>query len=91
MTTEAFTAILRDILRTQNFYPERDGRFQYTLYADYDDHLSQEQLLAISSAQNKNDAFYDLLADYEDECRWDAQETLKQEIRQAWPESADDT
>ena len=91
MTTEALTAILRDILGTQTLCPERDGRFQYKLYADYNDSLSHDQLLAISSAPHKNDAFYDLLADYEDECRWDAQQSLKQAIRQAWPASIDDT
>jgi hypothetical protein len=53
--------------------------------------LSHDQLLAISSAPHKNDAFYDLLADYEDECRWDAQQSLKQAIRQAWTASIDGT
>lgn len=85
MSTEEIYAAVQNILG-QHSYVEYNGDGTYTVetYVDYNDELSEDQLEAISQADDPHEEFMELLHDYACQCSDHELSNLFEDIRSEW-------
>lgn len=65
LDNEKVIGIVRDIFKKHTFIEENgEGFFEYDIYVDYHDEISDRDVKKISQADDKNEAFYETLDEY---------------------------
>ncbi|MGX5608842.1 hypothetical protein ACWKTZ_20950 [Bacillus cereus] len=75
--------IVREIL-VENHLKEVGARFEYTMYVDYQDRVSEKQLKDLSQSENKMEYFYDALSDFVSDSVENERDELINIIRRSW-------
>jgi hypothetical protein len=87
MTNFNLETILIDIIEKNTYLTAHErGYFQTDIYVDYRDELSEDTIKKIASADEKMEAFYDALMDYEGESRSDIQWEIIETVEKHWDE-----
>ncbi|UPI13226.1 hypothetical protein, partial [Bacillus phage SBSphiJ6] len=87
MSTEEIYAAVQNILGQHSYVEDNgDGTYAVEVYVDHTDELREDQLEAISQADNPHDAFIESLDEYVFECEGYARYALLDDIKSEWDE-----
>jgi hypothetical protein len=86
MTNEKIQSIVRDLIEKHAYLTKKDDHYESDLYVDYQDQLSDDQILKICKADNKMDAFYDELEEFVRDSTWYAEDEVLAIVKDNWDE-----
>lgn len=85
MSTEEIYTAVQNILGQHSYVEDNgDGTYSVEVYVEHNDELREDQLEAISQADNPHDAFIQSLDDYVFECEGYARYALFDDIKSEW-------